>query len=150
MSNLTRRELDRSLAWDPFRLMEDLFGSQTPRGLAQQRFAEAGWTARFDVKETEGAFVFVADLPGVEEKDLDIQLSGNILTVSGKREAEKRDEQANYYAVERSFGAFSRSFQLPAGIDGDKVEAKLVSGVLTLTIPKSTAAKSKKIDVKKA
>ncbi len=154
MANLIRRtgggELQqRARLWDPFEMMRDLmrwdpFADAGPIGAR-----EAMFTPAFEVKESNDSYLFKADLPGVKEEDLDISLTGNRLTVSGKREEEKREEDERYYAYERSYGTFSRSFTLPEGVDPEHAEADLSSGVLTVSIPKRPEVKAKKIEVKK-
>ena len=121
------------LAWDP------LFG-----GRPATAFAPA-----FEVKETIDAFILKADLPGVAEAELDIAVHNNVLTVSGSRSAEERKEGESYALYERQFGSFSRSFSLPDLADGERVEAKLDRGVLTLTVAKKELAKPRKIEIKK-
>ncbi len=120
------------LSWDPF------FS-----GRPASAFAPA-----FEVKETNDAFVLRADLPGVTEADLDIAVHNNVLTVAGGRQAEERKEGESYALYERQFGSFSRSFSLPDQADGDRIEAKLDRGVLTLTIGKKAEAKPRKIALK--
>jgi HSP20 family protein len=134
--------------WDPFRTMRELlrwdpFGEMT----AAVPAFEARFAPDFDVKETKESFVFTADIPGVAEKDLQVELSGNRLSVSGKRESEKTEQGDTYYTTERSYGSFLRSFTLPEGVDADKVRAELKSGVLNLTLPKKPEAQAKKISV---
>ena len=129
-------EMFQRLMWDPFREMVPV-----PRG-------EAVYTPRFDVKETKDAYLFEADLPGIADKDIEIALTGNRLTVSGKREAEEKHEEENYWTYERSYGSFSRSFVLPEGADLDKLEASLDKGVLTINVPKRPEVQPKKISVK--
>jgi HSP20 family protein len=104
----------------------------------------------FDVKETKSAFVFTADVPGIDSKDIDVQATENRLTISGKRSAETEEKSETTYRCERSFGSFTRAFTLPAGGDLDKVGAELKSGVLTVTVPKKPEAKTKQINVKAA
>jgi len=154
MANLIRRTEQQQEAmpatWEPFRLMRDLmswdpFAEMFP---AASRFEAASFAPRFEVKETKDAYVFKADLPGIEEKDLDLTLTGNRLTVSGKREAEERHESETYYAYERSYGSFSRSFTLPEGADFEHCEADLKSGVLTVSVPKRPEHQPKKISLK--
>lgn len=153
MANLIRRnegQGETPTLWDPLRAMRefmnwDPFAEMAP---ALNRAGETIFSPRFEVKETSNAYVFKADLPGIEEKDLDITLTGNRLTVSGKREAEHRDEGETFYAYERSYGSFSRSFTLPDGADVDHAEADLRSGVLTLSIPKRPEHQPKKISLK--
>jgi HSP20 family protein len=99
------------------------------------------------VKETKDAFIFKADLPGVDEKDLEVTLTGDRMVVSGKRESEKREESDRFYAYERSFGSFSRAFTLPEGVDGEHVQAELKNGVLTLTLAKRPEVQPRRIQV---
>jgi HSP20 family protein len=121
------------LSWDP------LFG-----GRPASAFSPA-----FEVKETTEAFILKADLPGVVEADLDINVHNSVLTVSGSRQAEERREGESYALYERQFGSFSRSFSLPDMADGERIEAKLEHGVLTLSIAKKAEAKPRKIALKK-
>lgn len=110
----------------------------------------SAFTPAFEVKETNDAFVLKADVPGVEEKDLDIAVHNGVLTVSGSRQAEERKDGESYALYERQFGSFSRSFALPDIADGDRIEANLANGVLTLTIAKKAEAQPRKIQIKKA
>jgi HSP20 family protein len=91
-----------------------------------------------------------ADLPGIQEKDLDVSLTGNRLTVSGKREEETRREEERFFALERSYGSFSRSFTLPDGVDTDSAQAEMKDGVLTLRLSKKPEVKARKIELKPA
>lgn len=135
--------------WEPYRLMNEL-GRWDP-------FKELGWpltqmdlstfSPSFEVKETPGAYVFRADLPGVKNEDVDIHVEGNRLNIRGKREAEKREDNETYHAYERSFGSFSRSFLLPEPVAAEHVHAELKEGVLTLSVPKSPEARPQKIQV---
>jgi HSP20 family protein len=150
MANLIRRGSPGSPAtsrgWDPFEMMRDLMRWDPYAELAGR---EAAFVPSFEVKETKDAYVFKADLPGIREEDLEISLTGSRLSVSGKRDEERRDEDERYYAYERSYGSFSRSFTLPEGVDPDHARADLSSGVLTITLPKRPEVKPKKIEVKK-
>lgn len=136
----------RYTARDPFQFARDLL-SWDPF-FAGTRQASA-FVPAFEVKETNEAFVLKGDLPGVAESDLDIAVHNNILTVSGSRQSEERKEGESYALYERQYGSFSRSFSLPDTADGDRVEAKLDAGVLTLTIWKKAEAKPRKIALKK-
>ena len=131
----------RYVARDPFQFARDLL-SWDPffAGRQVSAFAPA-----FEVKETNEAFHVKADLPGVAEKDLDIAVHNNVLTVSGVRQAEERKEGESYALYERQYGSFSRSFSLPDTADGERIEAKLENGVLSLTIFKKAEAKPRKI-----
>lgn len=101
----------------------------------------------FEVKETKDAYIFKADLPGVKEENLDITLTGDRLTISGKRETEQQEESDRFYAYERSFGSFSRSFTLPEGVDVNNTTAELKEGVLHLRLPKVPEVQPKRIQV---
>jgi HSP20 family protein len=140
--------LARSVAWDPFQSMRELFRWDPFHGGALLPFqATTTFAPDFEVKETKESFVFRADLPGVAEKDLQVQLNDNRLSVSGKRESEKTEQSETYYATERSYGSFTRSFTLPEGIDADKAHAELKNGVLSIAIPKRPEAQPRKINV---
>ena len=142
MANIRRYE--NAPLWDPFEMMRELFEGQREPQRAVQTFVP-----QFEVKETGDGYTFKADLPGVEEKDLDINLAGNRLTVSGKREAENRKEGETFYAYERSFGSFSRTFTLPKDVDESHIDAALKNGVLTLHLPKRAELQPKKISLSK-
>ena len=128
--------------WDPFREMVPPFEPETEPDV-EVRFAP-----QFDVKETKESYVFKADLPGIAEKDLEVSVSGNRLTVSGKREEEKKEEGDVFYTWERSYGAFTRSFTLPEGVDPEHVEAELKEGVLTIVAARRPELKPHKISIK--
>lgn len=87
-------------------------------------------------------------MPGVKESDLELSLTGNRLTISGKREEEKKEQDERWYAYERSYGSFSRTFTLPQGVDSERVGAELKDGVLRVSIPKKPEMKPKKIELK--
>jgi HSP20 family protein len=105
-------------------------------------------TPGFAVKERSDAYVLEADLPGVKEADVDISLSGNRLTVSAKRDESRREEGETYFGYERPYGAFTRSFTLPEGVDGDRISADLDSGVLAIVVPKKESSKPRKSTLK--
>jgi len=119
------------MGWDPF--------IQRP----------SAFSPTFEVKETADAFVVRADLPGVKDNELDISVHNGILNISGTRQAEERKEGESYYLYERQYGSFTRSFGLPDVADGEKIEANLAAGVLTVTIGKRVEAKPRKIELKK-
>ena len=146
MSNLMRYTRNGRLARDPFALARDFFGNDAwPMTVSREPVTFA---PKFDVKETDDAYVITADMPGVKDEDLDLSLTGNHLTISGKREAENKRDEDNFHIYERQFGSFSRSFLLPDEADGDAVTADLKDGVLVLTVAKRTQAKAKKIALK--
>lgn len=153
MADITRRGegLPQRREWDPFTQMRELMGWD-PLDTMTQLLGTRGqqgtaFVPAFEVKETKDAFIFKADLPGVQDKDLDISLTGGRLVVSGKRETEKREENERYFAYERSFGSFSRAFTLPEGVDADHISADLKDGVLHLVLPKLPEVQPKRIQV---
>jgi HSP20 family protein len=128
--------LMRSLMrWDPFRDLD--FNLDTGTSL----------TPSFDIRETPTAYVFEADLPGIRQEDLDIHLTGNRLAIHGRREDAHRQDRGSVFALERSFGSFSRSFSLPDGVDASGIRAQLDRGVLTLTLPKTPEVQPKRIPI---
>jgi HSP20 family protein len=153
MANLIRRGEGGSIApsrvFDPFEMMRDLMRWDPYAELGTMGSRELGFVPSFEVKETKDSYVFKADLPGIRDEDLEISLTGSRLTVSGRREEEKRQEDERYYAFERSYGSFSRSFTLPEGIDLDHAQADLSNGVLTITVAKRPEVQPRKIEVKK-
>ncbi len=154
MANLIRRNQTQQPAatgtgaWDPFRLMRDMLRWDPYRELDTVFGAtERAFAPTFEVAETKDAYVFRADLPGVKEADLEISLTGNRLSISGRREQERHEQGDTFYASERSYGSFTRSFTLPEGIDGDNVQADLKSGVLTLSVPKKPEVQPRKVTI---
>ena len=107
-------------------------------------------TPRMDLVETDKTFELTAELPGLEEKDVEINLSDNVLTIKGEKRSEKEDKDKNYRMVERSYGSFSRSVELPSGISPDSIKATIDKGVLTVSVPKPAPSVTRKIEVKAA
>lgn len=147
MANITRKEQNqpaRTRSSDPFRLMRDWmrdpFGQMMP--------VQSQWSPQFEVRETADSFLFKADLPGIKQEDVDIQLHGSRLQISGHREDEHEEKDGeNIYAYERSYGSFSRAFTLPDNADTDHVACNLEGGVLTLVVPKKKGAQPRKIQI---
>lgn len=138
------RERSQESYWDPFRMMDAMLRWDPFRsGLG--RASELNPSV--DVVETKDAYVFKADLPGVREQDVQAQVTGNVLTISGEKQEESRDEGDRYHATERFWGSFARSFTLPPGADLDSVKAELKDGVLTVTVPKRPEVQPKKITI---
>jgi HSP20 family protein len=138
--------------WEPFRElsslqteMNRLFNAafDTPPGNGGTR----RWTPAMDLVETDEHFVLRADLPGMTESDVNIELEDNVLTVSGERKAERQEKGEGFYRVERSFGSFSRALTLPKGIDPEGVKAEFDNGVLEVRVPKPEQRKPRKITI---
>lgn len=126
----------RALDWDPFRRIEKVTGLLMPD---------------VDVTETDDELRITAELPGMEQKDVEIELSGNQLTVRGEKKEEREETRKDYHISERRYGSFRRSLQLPDTVDAEKIDAEMKNGVLTVVLPKTAEAKAKsrKISVRK-
>ncbi len=152
MSNITiRKSGGQPIAradWDPFRNMRE-FVRWDPFGEMMPVFAPepAGFYPAFDIKEDNLGFVFRADMPGVKPDDLSVVFEGKRLQVSGKREADHEDKTDTYYAYERTYGSFVRTFTLPASADPQQARADLTEGVLTITIGKVPEAQPRTVKV---
>jgi HSP20 family protein len=132
-----------SLRHEMDRLFDRFF---EPRGEDFELVGE--WAPKVDVKENKDSVVVKAEIPGVDQKDLSVALQDQVLTISGSKNQEKEEKDERYHRVERSYGSFSRSFRLPAGVETEKVTAGFKDGVLTITLPKSERAKSTSIPIK--
>ncbi len=137
--------------WDPFRAMRSLLEWDPFRevGPAMPPTRLSDFDPAFELREAPTGFALHADLPGVKEQDLEVNITGNRLTVKGKRESEAKEEkEGTYYVYERSYGSFSRTFTLPGDIDATKVRAELKDGVLKIELPKRPEAQPQKILIK--
>ena len=105
---------------------------------------------RMDVAETEKAIEVTAELPGLEAKDVELNLVDNVLTVRGEKRSEREEKEKDYHLIERSFGSFSRSVQLPDGVKPEDINAEIAKGVLKVTVKKPAAKQSKQIEIKTA
>jgi HSP20 family protein len=142
--------------WDPARELDTLQGEMnrlfssffdTPTGTAGNGAPARRWIPAMDLVETEDHFVLKADLPGVAESDVGIELEGNVLTISGERKTEHEAKKDGYYRLERSMGTFSRALTLPEGIDAGAVTASFDNGVLEVRIPKPAEAKPRRVQI---
>ena len=122
-----------------------LFESTFPR--RSDNSALTTWAPAVDIYETENELVVKADLPDISEKDLDVRVENNMLTIRGERKFEKKVEEDNYLRVERTYGAFSRSFSLPNTVNNEAIKADYKNGVLTVTLPKRAESKPKQVKV---
>jgi HSP20 family protein len=127
------------------RLFNTFFDSPTPRNGG--RTVAHRWTPAMDVVEADGHYILRADLPGLSENDVKIEVEENVLTISGERKSEHEQKGEGYYRVERSFGSFSRSLTLPEGVDADSIQASFDSGVLEVQIPKPEQPKPRKVQI---
>jgi HSP20 family protein len=127
------------------RLFNTFFDPSAPTGRGNGTTRR--WLPPMDLVETPDHYVLRADLPGLSDGDVNIQLEDNVLTISGDRAAKHEDEQEGYYRLERAFGAFSRSLTLPDGVDPDAVQAHFDRGVLEIRIPKPEQKKPKTVQI---
>jgi HSP20 family protein len=158
MANLIRRRESNTgmqqgrnggeLGWDPFRVMDALLRLDPFRGGNEGLWARSSeFMPTFDLKENKDSYVVRADLPGVKDSDIDVTVTGNVVTLSGRREAETREDGDQYHTVERSYGSFSRALSFPDGANLEDIRADLKDGVLTLTIPKRPEVQPKRISI---
>jgi HSP20 family protein len=108
------------------------------------------WSPTLDVLETKDALVIKAEIPGIEPKDIQVVLQDQVLTIKGEKKAEREEKEEHHYRKERACGAFARSVRLPVPVDSGKVEATFKNGLLTITLPKTAAAKGTTIPIKAA
>lgn len=130
----------------PWREMEDFvnrFMGEVP--LAERTL---GWTPSVDISESDGKIMFKAELPGLDPKDIDVEVTGDLLVLRGEKSQDEERKGERYYCQERYAGSFQRSFRLPTPVESDKVDAQFNNGVLTIEIPKSEESKQKKIPIK--
>ncbi|MCC6907520.1 MAG: Hsp20/alpha crystallin family protein [Phycisphaerales bacterium] len=119
-----------------------------PWGAIEPKFRSEGWLPAVDVSENDAEVTVRAEMPGVETKDLDINILGNTLSIAGKKEEKKEQKGENYYQCERRFGSFRRSVDLPETIDADKITADAENGVVTVHVPKKPGMKPRHVDIK--
>jgi HSP20 family protein len=141
--------------WDPIReldtvqnemnrLFDRFFEGRPTNGSVARR-----WIPAMDLAETDNHLVLRADLPGMSEDDIEIEVKDGVLTISGERKAEHEEQGAGFHRVERAFGSFSRSVSLPEGVDPKGVEANFADGVLAVKVPKPEEAQPTRIQIGK-
>ncbi len=141
--------------WEPFRdivslqdRMNRLFNEQLSNfGGNEESLASGSFVPAVDVYEDEQGIRLNIEVPGIEEKDIDVRLENSVLTVRGERKFEKETKEENFRRVERRYGSFTRSFTLPNTVDAEHVKAAYDKGVLTIQLPKKEAAKPKQIKI---
>jgi HSP20 family protein len=145
--------------WEPFRELlstQDRFNELFNQTFSQffgpesRELNKSSWAPAVDIYETANNLVIKAELPGIDPKDVDVRIENGLLTVTGERKFEKDVKEGNYHRVERSYGSFVRSFNLPPTINSEDVNAEYKDGVLTLTMAKREEAKPKSIKIQVA
>lgn len=135
-------------SWHPFREMDDFFRTYN-RALSQNRVNDGelntNWSPSVDITENDTEFLIKAELPEVKKEDIDVNVNNGVVTLSGERKSENRDEKE--HRIERFYGSFSRSFSLPENVREEDIKAESKEGMLYLHLPKSEAEKPRKIEV---
>jgi len=146
MTHLTRWEPLRDLATLQNRLSRVVRESYSPEG-PEEALTTTGFAPPVDVYEDEHSITLKLEVPGIDEKDIDVRIEGNTLTVHGERTIEKEEKEENFRRIERQYGSFTRSFTLPGSVDPGQVNAHYDKGVLKITLDKKAEAKPKQIKV---
>jgi HSP20 family protein len=140
--------------WDPFRefsTLQDRMNRLFRESYGPEGRDEALTTSQFappvDVYEDEHNVVLKVEVPGIDEKDIDVRVENNVLTVHGERKVEKEEKEENFRRVERQYGSFTRTFTLPSTVDADRIQADYDKGILKIVLPKKAEAKPKQIKV---
>ena len=140
--------------YDPFRdlrtLQEEvnrLFSTNLTRAFDDEGIGRGAWAPSVDIYENKDQIVLEAELPGMKQEDFDLSIENNVITLRGERKFQKTDETDNYHRVERSYGAFTRSFTLPQTVSAEGATAEYNNGVLRVTLPKREETKSRRIQV---
>jgi len=145
------------IRWDPFRdlvtlrdRMNRLFEDAVSTARTEEKdMISSSWVPSVDIYEDEKQLVLTAELPGINEKDVDIKIEDNTLSIHGERKLEKETREENYHRIERAYGSFYRSFTLPNHIDQDKIQAEHENGVLRIIMPKKPELQPRKVKILK-
>ncbi len=145
------------IRWDPFRdlvtlrdRMNRLFEDAVSTARSEEKdMISSSWAPAVDIYEDEKNLVLTAEIPGINEKDVDIKIENNTLSIHGERKLEKETQEENYHRIERAYGSFYRSFTLPNHIDQDKIQAEHENGVLRIIMPKKPELQPRKVKVLK-
>lgn len=145
------------IRWQPFQELTSLqrqmnrlfesFAGKAPQGPFEEEISSLEFGPPVDIIEDEQKLTFKVEVPGIEEKDIKVEVENNVLTVRGERKLEKEVKEENFRRMERHYGAFARSFSLPPSVDAEKIEANYNNGVLAIQMPKRAEAKPKQIKV---
>src|SRR5262245_46172282 len=140
------------MKWDPFREL-NMFPGRFARFLDKdwdKAMSTKEWNQSVDIFENENNIVVKVEVPGMNAKDFDVRIENNVLMVKGERKFEKETKEENYHRVEREYGSFSRSFELPTRVTEDKVTAEYKDGILKIVLPKKEEVKPKSIKIEAA
>ncbi|MCU4138567.1 MAG: Small heat shock protein IbpA [Thermodesulfobacteria bacterium] len=147
MADLTLLRPIQELKKEMDRIWQDFFG----KSLLSEKWESIEWIPAVDVSETDNEIIVKVDVPGVKPEDMEISLSDNVLIIKGEKKKEEEEKKENFYRMERYYGSFMRSIQLPCEIEEDKISATYKNGVLKIVLPKKPEEKKKviKINVEK-
>ncbi len=142
------------IRWDPFmdlittrEKMNHLFEEAVISRGEEKDLVSSSWTPSVDIVETENELVLSAEVPGINEKDIEIKIEDNTLTLRGERKFEKETKEENYHRIERAYGSFLRSFSLPLYINQDNIKAEHLNGILKIIMPKKPELKPRKVKI---
>ena len=127
--------------------MDRLFDDFMERYPARREMGEQLWNPDVDIRETDNEVMIEAEIPGMEQKDINVSVKDNVVTLKGEKKQEKEEKEASFHRIERTYGSFTRSFTLPTMVVADKATAKYKSGILRITFPKAEEVKPKEIAV---
>lgn len=127
-------------------LFNRFFDMEIP--FSKRFFGDTEWSPRLDVSEGKGEILVKAEIPGCEAEDLDVSIEGRLLTIKGEKRQEKEEKEESYHRIERSYGSFSRTVELPAEVDPDTIDATYKNGVLKMVLKKTVASETRKIEIK--
>ena len=145
---LARREIDPFAAMQ--REIDRLFEDFARDAYDWPNYPTRELTPRTDVAESDKVIEITAELPGLKEEDVEVNFADGVLTIRGEKKAEKEEKDKNYRLFERSYGSFSRSLELPDGVDADAITASISNGLLKVTVPMPAPAEAKKVTIKSA
>ena len=144
------------IRWDPFRdlvtirdKMNRLFEDAVTQRGEEKELVSSSWAPAVDIYEDESQLVLTAEVPGLSEKDVEIKIEDNVLSIQGERKLEKETREENYHRIERAYGSFYRSFTLPNYIDQEKIRAEHENGVVKITMPKKPELQPRKVKILK-
>jgi len=143
---ITKRNNDPINTLDVFRRDMDRFFDDF-FSIGPSSLSDSSWVPTIDIDEDDKALHVKAEIPGIDEKDLEVKIQDDMLIISGEKKEEKKEEKKNYVMSERRFGSFYRSIPLPYRIEGDRVSAKFKNGVLSIDIPKSGEKSEKRVKI---
>jgi HSP20 family protein len=145
------------IRWDPFRdmvtlrdKMNRLFEDAYAHRGEEKEITASAWAPSVDIYESENELILTAEVPGIDEKDVEIKIEDNTLTLKGERKFEKETKEENFHRIERSYGSFYRAFTLPTYVDTDRISAEHENGVLKITMPKRQELKPRTVKILKA